>query len=211
MAENPSPSVASVKAELQTSRENEKERVQALSERCDRLKCARKMAIGVVLEHQKMVITLDEELDHVMKEIAKEHVYHQTEREQCLSRFVGSLLREKKGASSLPKERPYVPQHVVPLHTPVRPCFLPIHQKKRGHCKLSIPDCEEFMTLTNPERMKLLFKQHRCFGCFLPVAVAGHLTLAECPQSPVLCDLQQQGSSSVPLRPAKCLPWVTAS
>ncbi|KAK4017483.1 hypothetical protein OUZ56_032794 [Daphnia magna] len=48
-------------------------------------------------------------------------------------------------------------------------------------CGREISESEDLMLRTNRERMELLFAQHRCFGCFLPLSVTGHLKMADCP------------------------------
>ncbi|KAK4013085.1 hypothetical protein OUZ56_025325 [Daphnia magna] len=140
----------------------------------------RTAAIDVVLAHQKAIVQLDQELEENSKDIKNVPVHFISERETILSIFVGSLLKEKKKAAEV---QPDAPQFIAPRHTPTIVCFLRTHLNQPGmvSCGCKIRECDGFMLQTNRERMELLFAQHRCFGCFLPLSVAGHLKLADCP------------------------------
>ncbi|KAK4027982.1 hypothetical protein OUZ56_017145 [Daphnia magna] len=180
MAENPCPSVSSVKEKLKISREREEECAANLNLRRQDLLRTRTAAIDVVLAHQKAIVQLDQELEENSKDIKNVHVHFMSERETILNSFVGSLLKEKKKAAEV---QPNTPQFVAPRHTPTIVCFLRTHLNQPGmvSCGRKIRECDGFMLLTNRERMELLFAQHRCFGCFLPLSVAGHLKLAIVP------------------------------
>ncbi|KAK4003910.1 hypothetical protein OUZ56_005659 [Daphnia magna] len=180
MAENLCPSVSSVKEKLKVSREREEECSSNLHLRRQDLLKTRTAAIDVVLAHQKAIVQLDLELEENSKDIKNVHVHFMSERETILNSFVGSLLKEKKKAAEV---QPNAPQFVAPRHTPTIVCFLRTHLNQPGmvSCARKIRECDGFMLLTNRERMELLFAQHRCFGCFLPLSVAGHLKLADCP------------------------------
>ncbi|KAK4006727.1 hypothetical protein OUZ56_011885 [Daphnia magna] len=160
MDEKPLPSAASVKEKLKKSREREEECLANLRlNRQDLLK-ARTAAIDLELAHQKVVVKLDEGLEENAKDLKNVHVNSHSEREVLLSSFIGSLL----------------------LHPSII-CFLRTYFGKPGMlaCGRKVSECEDFMTRTNRERLELLFDQHRCFGCFLPLSVAGHLKLVDCP------------------------------
>ncbi|KAI9557183.1 hypothetical protein GHT06_016993 [Daphnia sinensis] len=180
MEQNPPESVPSIKEKLKNSREREEECAANLQLHRKDLLRARTEAINVVLAHQKAIVQLDQELDENAKDIKNMHVHFISERETLLSSFVGSLLKEKKKAA---EDQPDAPQFVAPRHTPTIMCFLRTHLNQPGmvSCGRKIRECESFMLQTNRERMELLFAQHRCFGCFLPLSVAGHLKLADCP------------------------------
>ncbi|KAK4004357.1 hypothetical protein OUZ56_006094 [Daphnia magna] len=180
MAENLCPSVSSVKEKLKVSREREEECTSNLHLRRQDLLKTRTAVIDVVLAHQKAIVQLDLELEENSKDIKNVHVHFMSERETILNSFVVSLLKEKKKAAEV---QPNAPQFVAPRHTPTIVCFLRTHLNQPGmvSCGRKIRECDGFMLLTKRERMELLFAQHRCFGCFLPLSVAGHLKLAGCP------------------------------
>ncbi|KAK4006615.1 hypothetical protein OUZ56_011772 [Daphnia magna] len=130
------------------------------------------------------VVKLDEELAENAKDLKNVHVHLLSERETLLSSSIGSLLRkEREKAASKPVSQPNAVLFVAPQHTPSNLCFLRTHLGKPGMwaCGRKISECDDFMLRTNRERLELLFAQHRCFGCFLPLSVAGHLKLADCP------------------------------
>ncbi|KAK4028107.1 hypothetical protein OUZ56_017285 [Daphnia magna] len=186
-ARNPAESAASVKSKLKESREKEEECTRNLKEKQLQLVQARKEAVNVIYTHHRVVLRLNEEISKGAEDLVNVQSHYRTEREKLLSGFVGDLLRkirEKEGTEDTPVTVPipYVPKYVVPRHTPDIRCFLPEHLTKPGsyHCTLKIAECEEFMTLTNQDRLELLFSQRRCFGCFLPISVAGHNTLPDC-------------------------------
>ncbi|KAK4003960.1 hypothetical protein OUZ56_005705 [Daphnia magna] len=204
MAQNPAESAASIKNKLKESREKEEECVRNLKENQLQLVQARKEAVDVIYAHQRVVLRLNEEIAQGAEDLVNVQVHYRTEREKMLSGFVGDLLRkirEKEVAENVHVAVPIpdAPKFVVPRHTPTIRCFLPEHLEKPGsyRCTLKIAECEEFMTLTNQERLELLFSQHRCFGCFLPVSVAGHNTLPDCPHP--RCYLETITRSSVAL------------
>ncbi|KAK4027766.1 hypothetical protein OUZ56_016813 [Daphnia magna] len=180
MAENLCPSVSSVKEKLKISREREEECAANLNLCRQDLLRTRTVAIDVVLAHQKAIVQLDQKLEENSKDIKNVHVHFMSERETILNSFVGSLLKEKKKAAEV---QPNAPQLVAPRHTPTIVCFLRTHLNQPGmvSCGRKIRECDGFMLLTNRERMELLFAHHRCFDCFLPLSVAGHLKLADCP------------------------------
>ncbi|KAI9559429.1 hypothetical protein GHT06_013417 [Daphnia sinensis] len=182
MDKNPLPSTASVKEKLKKSCEREEECATNLQLLRQDLLKARTAANDVVLAHQKAVVKLDEELEENAKDLKNVHVHFLSERETILSGFVGSLLHKEKSAQK-PPSQPDAPRFVAPLHTPTIICFLRTHLGKPGmlSCGHKILECEDFMLKTNRERMELLFEQHRCFGCFLLLSVAGHVKLADCP------------------------------
>ncbi|KAK4009605.1 hypothetical protein OUZ56_018739 [Daphnia magna] len=183
MAQNPAESAASIKNKLKESREKEEECVRNLKENQLQLVQARKEAVDVIYAHQRVVLRLNEEIAQGAEDLVNVQVHYRTEREKMLSGFVGDLLRkirEKEVAENVHVAVPIpdAPKFVVPRHTPTIRCFLPKHLEKPGsyRCTLKIAEYEEFMTLTNQNRLELLFSQHRCFGCFFPVSVAGHNT-----------------------------------
>ncbi|KAI9557133.1 hypothetical protein GHT06_016936 [Daphnia sinensis] len=182
MEQNPPKSIASIKEKLKKSREREEECATNLQLLRQDLIKARTAAIDVVMAHQKAVVKLDEELEENAKDLKNVHVHFLSEREALLSSFVGSLLRKEKATGKTPPQ-PDAPRFVAPLHTPTILCFLRTHLGKPGmlYCGRKVLECEDFMLKTNRERMELLFAQHRCFGCFLPLSVAGHLKLSDCP------------------------------
>lgn len=138
----------------------------------------------MVLIHQKAVVKLDEKLEKNAKDLKNVHVHFLSERETRLSSYVGSLLRkEREKAASKPVSQPDALRFDASQHTPSILCFLRTHLGKPGMwaCGRKISECDDFMLRTNRERLELLFAQHRCFGCFLPLSVAGHLKLADCP------------------------------
>ncbi|KAK4024493.1 hypothetical protein OUZ56_009916 [Daphnia magna] len=93
--------------------------------------------------------------------------------------------KETKTAGKTEKtvNQPEAPRFVAPQHKPFPPCFMRTHTGKPGKlaCGQKILECEDFMLKTNQERLELLFIQHRYFGCFLPLSVAGNLKLLDCP------------------------------
>lgn len=199
MAQNPAESAASIKNKLKESREKEEECVRNLNENQLHLVQARKEAVDVIYAHQRVVLRLNEEIAQGAEDLVNVQVHYRAEREKMLSGFVGDLLRnirEKEVTENVHVTVPIpdAPKYVVPRHTPTIRCFLPEHLEKPGsyRCTLKIAECEEFMTLTNQDRLELLFTQHRCFGCFLPTSVAGHTTLADCPH-PRCCNLCKVG------------------
>ncbi|KAK4006426.1 hypothetical protein OUZ56_011579 [Daphnia magna] len=184
MAENPLPSAASVKEKLKKFREREEKCAVNLRLIRQDLLNARTAVIDVVLAHQKVMVKLDHELEENAKDLKNVHVHIHSEKEVLLSSFVGSLLRkEPEKAASKPVSQPDVPRFVAPKHTPSNLCFLRTQLGKPGMwaCGRKVSEYEDFMLMTNRERLELLFAQHRCFGCFLPLSVAGHLKLADCP------------------------------
>ncbi|KAK4030953.1 hypothetical protein OUZ56_024382 [Daphnia magna] len=82
-----------------------------------------------------------------------------------------------------PASQPDAERVVAPQNTPAILCFLRTHLGKPGMwaCGRKVSECKDFMLRTNRKRLELLFAQHRCFGCFLPLSVDGHLKLADCP------------------------------
>ncbi|KZS11866.1 Uncharacterized protein APZ42_023345 [Daphnia magna] len=195
MAEYPPPSSATMKNKLKESHEREEECVANLRDRLNQALSARNSAIEVVCAH-KTIVNLNEEIENVTQDLVNVHVHFSSGRETLMSGYIRSLLHQ---AREMAKEKPVSasvtlsdrPKYVVPNHTPVLPCFLKQHVGKpegTSGCGRLIAECEEFMTFTNQDRLELLFKQHRCFGCFLPVAVAGHTKLIDCPH-PRYCSL----------------------
>ena len=186
MAECPPLSVPSVKATLKKASESGEECTKNLCDKKHLLMMAREEAVQAVYRHQQMVVRLNQEIDNVCEDLVNVHVHYLKERETVLHKFLGSLLREKKekeGAIlvTLPPKMPDVPQYVVPKYTPTVKCFLR-HDVKNGSscCGLFASECKEFMLLSNADRLKVFLHQRRCFGCFLPVAVAGHARLRDC-------------------------------
>ncbi|KAI9563369.1 hypothetical protein GHT06_010830 [Daphnia sinensis] len=195
MAQDPSASASSVKNKLKESREKEEECLKNLKDNQIQLVKARTEAMDVIYAHQRVVLRLNEEISKVADDVVNMQAHYRAERETLLSGFVGTLLRKIREKKANVNVSPTVlardvPKYVVPLYTPSIRCFLPRHLEKPGsyRCILKIAECEEFMTLTNQDRLELLFAQHRCFGCFLPVFVAEHTTIAHCPH-PRYCDL----------------------
>ncbi|KAI9560564.1 hypothetical protein GHT06_011511 [Daphnia sinensis] len=199
MAQNLSESTASIKSKLKESREKEEECVRNLKENQLQLVQARKEAVNVIYAHQRVVLRLNEEIAKGAEDLVNVQVHYRTERVKMMSGFVGDLLRkirEKEASENVHVAVPVpdAPKYVVPRHTSTIRCFLPEHLEKPSsyRCTLKIAECEELMTLTNQDRLELLFTQHRCFGCFLPVSVAGHSILADCPH-PRCCNLCKVG------------------
>ncbi|KAK4027443.1 hypothetical protein OUZ56_016489 [Daphnia magna] len=139
--------------------------------------------------------TDDREMSAVIADITH-HEKQQDDKIQLLEQKLSEALSElkytntKRGSPQEDNEKkkaaevqPNAPQFVAPRHTPTIVCFLRTHLNQPGmvSCGRKIRECDGFMLLTNWERMELLFAQHRCFGCFLPLSVAGHLKLADCP------------------------------
>jgi hypothetical protein len=65
----------------------------------------------------------------------------------------------------------------APPHTPRLRCFLQHLLVVEEH---DLHECYVFLTMSNPDRVKLFTTQHRCFGCFLPTALVAH-ELNRCP------------------------------
>jgi hypothetical protein len=65
----------------------------------------------------------------------------------------------------------------APRFTPEIKCFLKHPLLVEEH---DVGDCYFFLSMSNPDRVKLLVDQHRCFGCFMPTAIVTH-ELNRCP------------------------------
>jgi hypothetical protein len=65
----------------------------------------------------------------------------------------------------------------APPSTPSVRCFMNHPFKVEAH---NVDECHFFLALTNEERVTLLFKQRRCFGCFMPSSIVDH-EIGECP------------------------------
>ena len=146
-----------------------------------------------------MIVSLDQELENVGQDLVNVHVHYLKDRETLLHKFVGSLLREKRekeGAipvAQLAKMLDVLP-YGVPKYTPTVKFFL-IHDVKNNgssRCGLFAIECREFMCFSNADRLKVFFQQRRCFGFFLPVAVAGHARLRDC-KHPRYCTVCKSG------------------
>ncbi|KAK4017711.1 hypothetical protein OUZ56_033417 [Daphnia magna] len=185
MNECPPLSVPSVNASLKESSDMESDCTKNLRDKQHLLVMAREEAVKQVYRHQRMIVSLDEEIDNVGRDLVNVHVHYSKERETLLHKFVGSLLREKKKENGIPVAQPTnmdLPPIVVPRFTPSVKRFLPHDLGKFGSssCGLFASECREFMGLSNAERLKVFFKQCRCYGCFLSVVVAGHSKLRDC-------------------------------
>jgi hypothetical protein len=66
---------------------------------------------------------------------------------------------------------------VAPRFTPRIPCFLQHIPTEEN----TIEQCYFFLTMSNPDRVRLLTRHRRCFGCFLASAVVNH-ELKNCPE-----------------------------
>jgi len=70
----------------------------------------------------------------------------------------------------------------APRFTPRARCFLQHPFEVEEH---DVRECFVFLTTSNPDRIKLLTRQHRCYGCFQPTALVVH-ELKDC-QHPRYC------------------------
>ncbi|KAK4024296.1 hypothetical protein OUZ56_009679 [Daphnia magna] len=121
MAENPSPSIASIQEQLKKSRERQEECATNPQLHRKDLLMARTQAIDLALAHQKAVVQLNEDLEDNAKDIKNVYVHFISEQETILNSCVGALLKEGKKTAAA---QPEAPQFVAPLHTPTILCFL---------------------------------------------------------------------------------------
>ena len=72
----------------------------------------------------------------------------------------------------------------VPRYTPKVSCFLAHGWDDKPHL---LRECAMFLSMSNQQRANLLFKERRCYGCFLSQSLTGH-TANEC-DHPRFCNI----------------------
>ena len=90
---------------------------------------------------------------------------------------LSSLGRGRTIASSQREDGDFRIVLQAPSSTPSIRCFMVHPIEVENH---HVDECHFFLSLTNEERVALLIKQHRCFGCFMPSAVVDH-EVGNCP------------------------------
>jgi hypothetical protein len=142
------------------------------------IKIEKETAIQEAFRFQTVVIKKDRELAQEEENAAEAAHRHQERRTDLIRHFqiIGRGHRITTGGN---EDRPARVRLVAPARTSNIRCFISHPFQVEVH---SVNQCYLFLALSNPERIELLFKKHRCYGCFLPTSVVGH-ELAQCPHS----------------------------
>ncbi|KAK4027308.1 hypothetical protein OUZ56_016318 [Daphnia magna] len=93
MAQCPPLSVPSVKASLKESSDMESECTKNLCDKQHLLVMVREEAVKQVYRHQKMIVSLDEEIDNVGRDLVNVHVHYSKERETLLHKAAEGALQ----------------------------------------------------------------------------------------------------------------------
>jgi hypothetical protein len=147
-----------------------------IKDRIQLIKIEKETAIQEAFRFQNLVIKKDRELAQE-EENAAEAVHRHQERRAELIRHFQIMDRRRMITTGMDEDRPDRVRLVAPPHTPRIKCFLSHPLQVEDH---SVDRCYWFLAMSNPERIELMFRQHRCYGCFFPTAVIGH-ELSQCP------------------------------
>ena len=138
-------------------------------------------AIREVHRFQNVIIKLTQEKDHLKRQEDAIHQRYAQQRDE-LHKLEMSELRERRTNVGMQMEvvkagtvSRRIPR--APKFTPVIRCFLKHPFAVEEH---DVGECYLFLTTSNPDRVRILIKQHRCFGCFLPSALVTH-EVNKCP------------------------------
>jgi len=130
----------------------------------------------LIVGHDQHIVKLQSELDQSRRFYAEKILKIQRE-ERADHRQAQAKLAE-----TVREEKPLA-KLLAPLHTPDVPCFVDHGWDYPDH---RVGECSHFLALSNQQRTNLMFRQRRCYGCFLPKSVVNH-TAAEC-EHPRYCN-----------------------
>ena len=148
-------------------------------------------AIMEVARLQNFVLKKDKRIAELHQEIEDTHAFynkkigevHRAERAE----YVKRVLAMGRGLciKNVPEDPPGLAGKVeVPRYTPKVSCFLAHGWDDKPHL---LRDCSMFLSMSNQQRANLLFKERRCYGCFLSQSLTGH-TANEC-DHPRFCNI----------------------
>ena len=146
------------------------------------LKIQKETALDEVDRIQRFVIKKDRQIEAINQEIEDVQLHYQVRVRRELERVevdqrLSSLGRGRTIASSQREDGDFRIVLQAPSSTPSIRCFMVHPIEVENH---HVDECHFFLSLTNEERVALLIKQHRCFGCFMPSAVVDH-EVGNCP------------------------------
>ena len=129
--------------------------------------------IIVKLTQEKADLKAEEDAIHSRYQHQRDEL-HETEKKELRQRKenVGVQVEVFKNDTSVARKIPKAPRF-----TPRIRCFLQHPFSMEEH---DIGECYYFLTMSNPDRVKMMVGQHRCFGCFQPSALVMH-ELSRCP------------------------------
>ena len=131
---------------------------------------------------QNVIVRLTQEEAGLKEEEAQIHSRYQQRRDDLHEREKMDLRKRKENVGAeveVFKSDTSVARRIpkAPRFTPVIRCF-PTHPfAVEEH---DIGECYAFLTMSNPDLVKLFVDQHRCFGCFQSSSIVAH-GLKQCP------------------------------
>ena len=164
---------------LDTEKETDLEAVRERSRIVD-------LEIGTAMQEvhrfQSIILRLTQEKAGLKEEEDQIHSRYQQRRDEIHEIEKKELRKRKETAGAeveIFKSDKSVARRIpkAPRFTPRIRCFLQHPFAVEEH---DIGECYYFLTMSNPDRVKLLVGQHRCFGCFQPTALVTH-ELNKCP------------------------------
>ena len=133
-------------------------------------------AMREVHRFQSAILRLTQEKANLKEEEDQIHSRYQHQRDKLDEVEKEELRQRKENAGA--EVGIFKPDTSVARRIPKAPRFAP-----RIRCFVQHPfnmeehdvgECYYFLTMSNPDRIKLLTGQHRCFGCFLPTTLVTH-------------------------------------
>ena len=133
-------------------------------------------AMQEVHRFQSIILRLTQEKAGLKEEEDQIHSRYQQRRDEIHEIEKKELRKRKETAGAeveIFKSDKSVARRIpkAPRFTPRIRCFLQHPFAVEEH---DIGECYYFHTISNPDRIKLLVGQHRCFGCFLPTTLVTH-------------------------------------